>query len=266
MKKLSLVLLLAISGCFGNEQNEFYPNPISISGTSVQISADSKFLEQLQIVALKAAPGGEKKLRTVGQMIAMANASGALTRDETSWVTLDTALIHSLGLFLSSAAPVGLAYGVTSLGDSYHSEVHVGERVEIYRYGLKQNSTQGSVISVKKAEGSLDEYLAIFAVSHGRDWYPGTNCQVEFPLIQKTAVALSPLSMLHEGKREYVMKEIAPGRYEPKEITVVNETRDQVFALGDLIPGDKVVERGAILLKPTIHQILVEAKEVSRVR
>ena len=85
---------------------------------------------------------------------------------------------------------------------------------------------------------------------------------MEFPLIHHAAVAISPLSMLHEGLREYVLKEVSPGHSEPVEITVVNETSERVFALGNLVAGERIVERGAILLKPLVHQILSEAGHV----
>ena len=72
--------------------------------------------------------------------------------------------------------------------------------------------------------------------------------------------------MLHEGAREYVLKETSPGHYVPVEITVLNETRDQVYALGNLAPDNRVVERGAILLKPVVHQILAAAPVPARAR
>jgi hypothetical protein len=255
MKYLILgAMLVSLQSCSPSPQNIPTIDPVTFVDDSVQITPGSKFMNQLQVVPVGVAPGGERKLRTVGQMAAIANASGELLGKTISWVTLDPALILSLGLNLSDKAPVGFAYGVTSISKNYRDEIHPGEKVEIYRYGLRQNSTVGSVISVKAASNNEDS--VIFSINRGEDWYPGTNCQVEFPLVQKQAVALSPLSMLHEGLREFVMKETGPGLYTPEEITVVNETRDQVYAIGNLSPGDRIIESGAILLKPLIHQIL----------
>jgi hypothetical protein len=247
-------------GCFYSTQTEIPVPPITVSGNAIQVRAGSKFLNQLQIAEVTLAPGGERKLRTVGQMVAIATHSGELTSGGVSWVTLDQGIIRSLGIHLSEYAPIGLAYGVTSIPPGNRSEIHPGEKAQVYRYGLRQNSTTASVLSVQSVPGSDAEISVIFTIPHGQDWYPGTNCQVEFPLIQHQPVALSPLSMLHEGLREYVLKEIAPGKYLPLEIVVINETRDQVFALGDLVPGDRVVDRGAILLKPVIHQYLEAAR------
>jgi hypothetical protein len=259
------VISILFQACFNSEKTENTVNPIVITGNTVQVQSGSRFLGQLQTVPLASAPGGERRLKTVGQMIAVANASGDLLHEGVSWVSLDPDLNRELGIHLSNRVSIGYAYGVTSITDSYKAEIRVGERVEIYRYGLKQSSTAGSVVSVQK--GSLaGEYSVVFSVMHGQDWYPGTNCEVEFPLVSRMAVALSPLSMLHEGVKEYVMKEISPGKFQAKEITVLNETPNQVFALGDLSPGDRVVERGAILLKPTIHEMIVQAKEANRVR
>ena len=259
-------LLLGLSACFSGSRDYSSPTPISVSGNSIQVQPGSKFMEQLRVVSVGNAPGGEHKLRTVGQMIAVANPSGALAGDKISWVTLDSELIRSLGLRLSEGASVGFAYGVTSISSHYRDQIHPGERVDVYRYGLRQDSVIGAVVSVQKSSDSEDAASIVFSVIRGQNWYPGTNCQIEFPLIHRQAVALSPLSMLHEGLREYVLKEISPGRYEPMEISVVNETSDQVFALGNLVPGDRAVESGAILLKPLVHQILAVNKEARHVR
>jgi hypothetical protein len=254
--KLFIFLLLFLTGCFGTQQDYSTPDEVSISGKTLQVAANSRFMSEIQVVPLGKAPGGERKLRTVGQMIAVANSSGDLTSSQVSWVTLDPALAHELELPLGKAARIGSAYGVTTVAKSYLGDIHLGERVQIYRYGSKQNSTVGTISSILSSPKNEDSNSITFLISEGQDWYPGTNCQVEFPLIQRQAVALSPLSMLHEGLREFVLKEIAPNRYMPEEITVVNETREEVYALGNLVPGDHIIERGAILLKPIVHQII----------
>ena len=267
MRKLVLCLgLLSLSGCTKTASEYSVPDPISFSGGSVQIQAGSKFMEQIKVVPVGSAPGGERKLSAVGQMIALANPSDDLLKEQVSWVLLDPALPHSLGLPLGEKAPVGLSFGVTTLSSAYRNDIHPGERVEIYRYGLKQGSTAGTIVSVRTNKGDVSEVSVIFSILHGQDWYPGTNCEVEFPLVRREAVAFSPLSMLHEGIREFVLKEVGPGRYAPEEITVVNETRDQVYALGNLSPGDRVVERGAILIKPMVHSILKAKQEADRVQ
>lgn len=255
--------LILLSSC-AKTRDYSSPSPLEVSNGAVELKEGTKFLDQIRIATVEAAPGGERKLRTVAQMVAMANSSGGLLEKGVSWVTLDSDLIHELGVHLPSTAPVGYAYGVTTLGAGYVGQVHPGEKVEIYRYGLRQNSTEGSVVSVHKSDE--DETTVIFGILHGLDWYPGTNCEVEFPLIHRQAVAISPISMLHEGLREYVLKEIAPHRYAPSEITVVNETPDQVFALGALNPGDRIIGSGAILLKPIVHEILAANKEGAHVR
>jgi hypothetical protein len=255
MKFFFLMSLFLLPGCFDSQTQLPAPNAITMSGKLIQIASDSKFMGQLQTVQLGKAPGGERKLRTVGQMVALANSSGDLTHSEVSWVTLDPDLAHSLALPLGKIAPVGNAYGVTSVARSYLADIHEGEKVEIYRYGSKQNSATGTVTAIR-ALANEESNSIVFLIRGGQDWYPGTNCQVEFPLVQRQAVSLSPLSMLHEGLREFVLKEVAPNQYQPEEITVVNETRDEVYALGNLAPGDRVIERGAILLKPAVHQMI----------
>src|SRR5581483_9346604 len=109
-----------------NSRNYSVPDPIKISGASVKVQADSKFMEQIQIASVGRAPGGEHKLRTVGQMIAMANSSGELTKNAASWVTLDQSIVKSLQIHLSEDAAIGSAYGVTTIPSSYRGEIHAG--------------------------------------------------------------------------------------------------------------------------------------------
>lgn len=252
MKNHPLILVVVFSGLLfsscSRSRDYSVPSPISVNGTAIQVRSDSKFTQQLDVVSLKAAPGGERVLRAVGQMVAVANPAGALEGETISWAVLDPAYIQQLGIRLTSNVPAGYAYGVTTINPSYVDQIHPGERVNIFRYGLKQGGTTGSVTA-------LNGHMVIFAIRNGKDWYPGTNCEAEFPLIRRAAVALSPLSMLHEGIRDFVLKESGPGQYQPVQITVLNETLEKVYALGALSPGDHVIERGAILLKPILHQI-----------
>ena len=265
MKKFLFLSLPLFVGCLNPGSEYKTQDPVIVSGGQIQVAPSSKFLEQIRVVPVAAAPGVQRKLRTVGQMVAMANSSGDLTRSAASWVTLEPELIKKLGLHLSESGPVGLSYGVTNVHATYVNEIKAGERVDVFRYGLKQNGAAGTVLSIKKNEDS-DEVTVIFSIAHGHDWYPGTNCQVEFPLIQRQAVSLSPLSMLHEGVREYILKEIAQGQYQPEEVTVLNETKDHVYAIGELAPGDRIIEQGAILLKPIIHEALEAKREAAHVR
>jgi hypothetical protein len=255
MRAVLLALAFLQTGCFAAKLEYAVSNPVSLDGNTIEVHPGSKFTDQLKIVSIGSA-AGTRKLRTVGQMLAMVNSSGALTGPTLSWVTLDPGLIHTLGLKLPESAPAGYAYGVTSLAAGYRDQIHAGEHVDIYRYGLRQNGTAGTVVSVSSPSADTENVNVIFSVAHGQDWYPGVNCQIEFPLIQRQAFDISPLSMLHEGLREYLLKEVGPGRYRPIEITVVGETADHVFALGDLAPGDRVVEKGAILLKPLVRQLI----------
>lgn len=265
MRWYFLLCLSLLPGCNRSSEEYSAADPISVKDGKILVQSSSKFVEQINIVGVSPAPGGEKKLRAVGQMVAMANSSGDLLKEGVSWVLLDADLVRSLGLPLAERAPVGLSFGVTSLPAGYRNEIHPGERVELFRYGLKQGSTTGSIVAIRKSGTEAGEDTVIFSVLHGLDWYPGTNCEVEFPLVHRQAVTISPLSMLHEGLRDFVLKETAPGQFRPEEITVVNESKDQVYALGDIRPGDRIVERGAILMKPMVHSILRAERETIHV-
>lgn len=268
MKKILPVIFCLITlsaflqNCSGHQDNTIQA-PVHVSENMIHIRPDSKFMEQLHIISLSGSRGEEQKLKTVGQIVAMANLSGNLARNGISWVTLDPAVIRTSGLSLSESARAGISYGITTVNSNYINEIHRGEQVIINRYGVKHNSVTGNVVSIRKTDGSENENCVIFVINHENDLYPGTNCQVEFPLVRRQSVALSPLSMVHEGLNEYVLKEISPGKYKPVKITVVSESTNKIYAIGDLSGHDRVIERGAILLKPVVHQLFESLKEAT---
>ncbi len=60
---------------------------------------------------------------------------------------------------------------------------------------------------------------------------------------------------MHEETREYVWKEVAPAQFAAQSVSVVDASPTEVAVLG-LSPGDRIVGRGAILLKPLLKRVL----------
>ena len=82
------------------------------------------------------------------------------------------------------------------------------------------------------------------------------NCVVTFQNLQNSIVKVATTALLHEGVYEYVLKEIGPYQFIPQVITIGEGTPDEVDVIQGLAPDDKVAMRGAILLKPVLHELL----------
>lgn len=256
------VLALLSAGCHG------VPTPetkaaISVAGGRVEVDPQSGFMRRLKIAQASAAPGDAMALRTIGQMLALANPSGALAGSAVSWVELDPALTRQAGLSLGAAGrgTVGIAYGSTWVPLSYAFQMRPGERVEIARYGLRKTSATGTILSIRPAPNLEGRRRAqvVFSIQRGQDWYPGTNCEIVFPLRRNVPIEVPATALIHRDLQEYVMKEVAPGAFLPIEVAISGETDRSLYVLGvsaDLKAGDRVVGQGAILLKPTLEAAL----------
>lgn len=252
-----IALVLVFSGCEGSQIEHSVPDPFSVQGNQIKIDMNSKFAKHLEITEVQSAPGDAQALRSVGQMIALANRSGELSGSKISWVELDPKLTKNAGIVLNEKAStsIGVAFGVATLPVHYLSQIHEGEQVQISRYGLRKVATTGEIISVKQHSAEAELVQIVFRIKQGQEWYPGTNCEIEFPLVKSHPVRISKNSLLNEGLREFVYKEVSPGQFVAKHVAVVGETANEVYVLGDISSGDRLIGRGAILLKPLAHSL-----------
>jgi len=231
------------------------PSPFAFDGDKVIIASWSKFLKHLEITTV-AATETQKAVdyHTVGQIIALSNTSNNLGQDQIAWVELDPELTKSVGLDLANNKinAVGVAYGLTRLPIEYAGIIQAGQEIEIARYGVKDVNAQVKIVKIipKKEEGKVD---VVFQFSGAQDWFPGTNCDVIFPFERNSPVRIPTTAFIHKGMEEFVWIEVAPHQFEPRSITVVDSTPDTAWVLG-LHPGNRIISRGGILLKPFLHQ------------
>ena len=271
MKRLlsGLLTIFALSplifSCAGKNsgKDQRATNLFSVKDGHIVIEQESKFSHRLKLVPVRPAPAEKRNLRTVGQMLALANPSGGLESDQISWVELDPELSRSAGLYLKALkdVAVGYAFGMTLVPLNYEGQIRPSQKVEVARYGLKKTSTHGTVFDVRRTNGEQGQLQVVFELREGQDWYPGTSCEIDFSFIKSRPYQIPPTALLHEGLQEYVIKEMAPGEYAPEEVIVSGETADSVYVLGALSSESRIVGQGAILLKPLLRQALMEKKE-----
>lgn len=239
------------------------PPPFSLTDHHLRLAPGSKFSARLQIEQLSKAAGENMALRSVGQIIALSNTSGNLTGNPVSWVELDPKLSRSVGLRFVEIPAVqpGVAFGLTALAEEYFGRLHDGDPIAISRYGLRKSSIPGSIYRVIPREQG-DRVDIVFRFAQAQDWFPGTNCEVVFPHLAGRPVRIPTTAPIHIGAREYVWKVTGPGEFAAQSVSVVDSTPDDLSVLG-LSPGDRIVTRGAILLKPLLEPLLAQPKEKS---
>lgn len=252
-----------IWGC-GHEEEQTDPEAIfTVKNGVIGIDTTSPMMKYLETAPVEKSKTGVQDLRVVGQIFALANYSDQLVGTKVSWVELDPELSHSLGFYFGdrTKAVVGEAFGFVTLPNEYMNQLKPYETVSISRYGLLASRTMAQVISilptkihgVEVAGGSLQ---VVFKIVNGQDWYPGANCVVSFPMLGAKPLLLPSTALMHEGRQEYMLQVIGKGFYLPKPVYVLDTLGDSVLVIGKLKPGDTIVSRGSILLKPILHRLL----------
>jgi hypothetical protein len=229
----------------------------------ISVSGASPFLKHLELIHTDSQENEDAVLKGVGQMIALANSPGDLGESGLSWVELDPDLSARLGLGLKSrqSARVGTAIGLTSVPSEYAGQIHAGQEVDISRYGLSKTEVRGVVAQVRNSNSESSFTEVIFQLAHGQDWYPGTSCEVRFPLFHVRTVNIPTTAILHEGTQEFVLREVGRNEFMSAVVSIVDETPDRAHVIG-LNPGDTVIGSGAILLKPILHELLSAQRKV----
>ena len=233
------------------------PPPFSFAGGRLILVPDSPLLTRLEILEVGGAAEESREYRAVGQILALSNTSGNLTGEQVGWVELDPALSASVGVKLNAKDAAGTAYGLTTIAAEYAARVEAGQRLEIMRYGLKRSNVSGRVVRIIRRPEAGDRADVVFRFTNAQDWFPGTNCEVSFPVLTGHPVRIPTTAPIHEGTQEYVWKEVAPAQFTAQNVSMVDATPDEVSVLG-LHPGDRIVGRGAILLKPLLKRLLAQ--------
>jgi hypothetical protein len=186
-----------------------------------------------------------------------------LVGSKIAWVELDPDLSKSLGFSFGPrmSARVGDAYGVVTLPGEYLGQVKPYETVEISRYGLLATHIAATVVSIQrpKHNGMVitgEPFQMVFKMQNGQDWYPGTNCVVFFHMLGSKPLLVPATALLHEGRQEYLLLQLGKGQYIPVAVYVLDTLGDQVLVIGKIKPGQNIVARGAILMKPQLHKLL----------
>lgn len=262
---LLVVALMILSSCSWEKKAQDQ-NIIQVSQDKVIIAPQAKFLEHIEIITLGAHEVRRVAFQSVGKMIALSNASNELTGPKTTWAELDPETTKEARLNLKPESE-GTAYGVTSVPIDLLKQIRIGHTLRIKHYRVEEDGWQASVVHIVPTADPATEDI-VFRIPKGHDLYPGTNCEVKFPLLQTQAVSVPATALLHEGLDEYVWQEVAPNEFVAKKVTLAEGSSDEVILSSGISARSRIIGRGAILLKPEIKAILAyreEAKHAQKI-
>jgi hypothetical protein len=233
------------------------PQQYRVDSGRIEFQADSPLLRRLVIVAAERVRGAETALREIGQIVARLDKPFDPTGHPNDWEELDSRLTRRLGLKLASIAPspAGTALGHSVVSSEHGDKLLARGSIRVSRYGLRGRGVPAEIIAIRPIADS-DSQDVLFRIDGAREFLPGTTCEIEFQLVKSTQVRIPTESLLHIGIREFVLKQITPGVFVPRPVVIVEESADSVAVTGGIAPGDSLVSRGSILLKPEVVRIL----------
>jgi hypothetical protein len=233
--------------------------PVEIQQNEIHVQTTSPFLHYLEIHVVEEEKLKGHRLLEVGQIVAHFNPGSGPVRNS-SWVELDVELSKRLGLdFKARGLPHGSAVGLVMITQEHAVHLKQGSEARVVRYGLTTQPISGQILQIRELP-QTDLAEVLFVIPKGQEFLPGSACEVEFPVVQINPVSLPSTSLIHVNSEEYVLKEIAAGVFVPKHVSILEEEDGQVTVAGGINPGDRVITRGAILLKPQIQTIFQKEK------
>ena len=261
--KLKIVLIsflfLFLFGCSRGPLENRVETVFELQSDRIKIDSHSKFLKHLEIISLDSSESRTIAYESIGKMIALSNPSNDLTGPRTQWIELDLETLREAQLILQ-AEPEGSAYGMTLIPSDFAVQIRRNQPVYVRRYLGLDEGWSASVVKLIPTQDPLFVNV-VFRLPIAHDLYPGTNCQVKFPLLQARATRVPSTAVLHDGVDEYVWQEIAPGEFVPHKVALAEGTSDEVILSSGISSQYKIIGRGAILLKPQLRPFLMQKEE-----
>ncbi len=146
-------------------------------------------------------------------------------------------------------------------GDWSALAIHLGDTVLVQTPALPDEILKAKVVYIGREVSGQSHALPLFAEidnAAGR-LRPGMFVRVKVPVGgSKDVLAVSPDSLMKHEDKTFLFAEVGTGRYERLDIVTGMETPEWVEVKHGLKPGQRIVDKGAFLLK---SELLLEEEE-----
>ncbi|MGH8550375.1 MAG: efflux RND transporter periplasmic adaptor subunit [Methylococcales bacterium] len=239
--------------------------------TAAQLNSQNKVVERLRkLVAtgteavrdLSAAEASLLQLQLEGQE-AVFEAESALTQATHSHADFERHLLQAgVDPALLEKVPAGASLVMADVPEVRIALVAAGQACEARFYGLPDHLFRGVVRSLAPALSPERRTLRVFFELNDREGRlkPGMYAEIGLGTDPRQAVLAPADGILHIADADYVLTEAGIGLWKVTEILVGERAGERVEVLKGLKGGERLISKGAILLKPLVVKALLQDK------
>lgn len=207
------------------------------------LAVEETNLQQLQITT-------QKEIYEAESAVKIARRSEAVTSRQLQQVGLEPALIRSV----TSDVDIVMA----DVPEGRLTQVKVGQECICHFFGLPHENFVGKVKSIAPVLSKERRSLRVLLVidDHEDQLRPGMFAEIGLGTDAREALLMPADGVLHIARTDYVLVAAGENLWRVTEVQVGEPHNGEVEILEGLKPGDKVLGKGAILLKPMVIRSL----------
>lgn len=198
---------------------------------------------------------------------AVFEAESALTQATHGHADLERRLLQAgVDPDLLAKAPAGAALVMADVPEVRIGQVREGQACEARFYGLPTHSFKGIVRSLAPALSPERRTLRVFFELNDAEnrLKPGMYAEIGLGTDPREALLAPSDAVLHIGDADYVLTAAGAGLWRVTEVRIGERAGEQVEILGGLKGGERLIGKGAILLKPVVVQSLLAARQATQ--
>ena len=153
---------------------------------------------------------------------------------------------------LMTVADLSTVWVSSDVPESYIRFIQVGERFDISLFAYPGEVFRARVMRLADTVDPQTRTVKVLAEmeNRGERFRPEMYGSIRHTESVETLPVLPPGAVIEGDGRNIVLVEQAPGRFEPREVTLGKRAGNLVAILKGLKPGERVVVDGAMLLRP----------------
>ena len=216
-----------------------------------------KDLRQAQSALLKAQLQGEKDIFAAKSAQRVAVKQKSAVERELSQLGIEPVVF--------SRAAENMVLVAANVPEAKVSQIHEGQSCEVQFYGYPDTTFPAHVEAVSSSLTQERRTLRVlFDLTDEKALLkPGMFAEVGLGTDTRDAILIPAASLLHIGRKDYVLVAAGADQWRVAEVKVGEIQRGRCEVLEGLEPGNRIISRGAILLKTVAAQTLTAPSTVA---